>query len=475
MIGLPPDDASLAAPARMPAVEPLPLQASAYGPPFWFAYLSNTAAMLAISLLYRFADFVKVLGGLEFHLGWIVGVGMVGSLLMRFAQGMGIDRFGPKQIWFWSTIVFAGSCLAHLLLTSVHGPAVYILQIVLRTSVAGVFGASITYISSRVPPQRVPEIIGTLGTSGFLGMMGGTLLGDWLFGAGPVTRQHVDTMFVVAAALAALSAFFSLLAMRRHVRRPKRRKTPPLLWLLRRYHPGSLLLVGVAVGLGTGLPTTFLRPYTESLGIPGIMVFFWVYAPMALVTRLASRQMPQRIGTRRMVLLGMACLAASVALYLVVHRTWQLAIPALVAGAAHALLFPAVTGGGSTCFPHRYRGTGITLMLAMYDLGNLIGAPLAGVLVHGSQRLGLPPFPTAFTTIAALLAGVALLYAWRSRGQGELNGHPKPKRRRKPKHARADHAILPVGAAAPSTPALCSRGVTPLGNAPPGIGTSAGG
>ena len=56
---------------------------SPYGLPFWRAYMANTAVMVAIALLYRYADFVTLLGGTELHLGWIVGVGMVGSLLVR--------------------------------------------------------------------------------------------------------------------------------------------------------------------------------------------------------------------------------------------------------------------------------------------------------------------------------------------------------------------------------------------------------
>ena len=42
--------------------------------------------------------------------------------------------------------------------------------------VAGVFGASITYISTRAPAHRMAEIIGMLGTSGFVGMVAGTML-----------------------------------------------------------------------------------------------------------------------------------------------------------------------------------------------------------------------------------------------------------------------------------------------------------
>ena len=110
-----------------------------YGRSFWFAYISNTALMLAISLLYRYADFVVYLGGSEWTLGRIVGVGMIGSLVMRFFQGFGIDHFGPRRVWLWSMTGFVISLIAQVFITRADGPAIYLLRILYSTSVAGAF------------------------------------------------------------------------------------------------------------------------------------------------------------------------------------------------------------------------------------------------------------------------------------------------------------------------------------------------
>jgi MFS family permease len=405
-----------------------------YGWPFVYSYLGNLALMVPISLLFRYADFVKVLGGSESDLGWIVGAGMVGSLLMRFAQGVGIDRFGAGRVWFWSALVFALTCLAHVRLSTVHSPVIYLVRIAFQTSIAGAFGASITYISNRVSVHRVPEIVGTLGTSGFIGMMGGTLLGDLLCAGHRIQRWHVDRMFYIAAALGLAGAVFAWLATRGEVRGPLRRRSP-LWYLLRRYHPGWLLMVAVTVGIGIGLPNVYLRPYTESLHIPGIMFFFWVYAPTAFVTRIAVRRLPEKIGARPMIFLGLGCLAASLLLYPLCVTWWLLVLPGVLVGVAHAFLFPSVTGWGSTAFPSRYRGTGVTLMLSMVDLGNLVGAPLAGMLLALAPVATLPPFPTMWVVMALLvaLAGVAYAVATRSvAGSGLAEGSfPRPNGRRR--------------------------------------------
>src|SRR5262245_19421349 len=100
-----------------PAADPAPSSAEgdsalgAYGWPFWLAYVNNLCLMTAISMLYRgYADLVVVLGGREWELGWILGVGMVGSLLVRAAQGVGIDHYGPRLMWICSTALFAIAC-----------------------------------------------------------------------------------------------------------------------------------------------------------------------------------------------------------------------------------------------------------------------------------------------------------------------------------------------------------------------------
>jgi len=393
-------------------------EAPAYGLPFWLTYANNLCLMVAMSLLFRYSDFVHVLGGTEWHLGWIVGLGAVGMVAMRLFQGVGIDRYGSRSVWLISVAFFSASCFAHLAVTRVDTPLVYAIRIVLATSIAGAFGASITFISRRAPVVRMAEIVGTLGTSGFLGIIGGTSLGDWLCPAGTPDRTSVDRLFIAASFLGLMAlvfAFFATLGLPRRVRDSRPR--PPLLWLLKKYHPGWLLLMGVAMGVGIGLPGVFLRPFAAELGITGIAPYFFVYAVSAFIARLSVRRMPERSGMRPMVLWGMASLVTSILLYLPVRTEWQLMPSAVVYGIAHAMLFPAIVAGGSGVFPSRHRGVGTTLMLATFDLGNLIGAPLVGGLLRGARLMNLPRYPAMFIAMAAILAAVTCAYAVLTNGE----------------------------------------------------------
>ncbi len=395
---------------RGTATAPMADGGGVYDRSYWLAYVANTLLMTCVSLLFRYGDFVSVLGGNELQLGWIVGIGTIGGLAMRLAQGASIVHYGPRKVWIFSLTLMVVALLAHLLITRSDGPAIYVVRILFNTSLAGAFGCSITYISLRVPVERMAEMVGTIGTSGFVGMILGTQLGDLLCGSEVIARSDIDRMFVVAALLAACSLVCVLMATHGEVR-PVVRPRPPMLWLIRRYHPGRLLLMATMMGVGLGLPGTFLRPYAAEIGITKIGMFFGVYAATAFALRIATRRLPSQIGIGPTILLGMTSLVVSMLLQLVVASTWQLIIPAVAAGVAHALLFPAMMAGGGMSFPVRYRGLAITLTLAMFDVGNLVGMPLAGSIIYYAEAEQLPGYATMFITIATLVSAASIFFA----------------------------------------------------------------
>jgi hypothetical protein len=74
-----------------------------------------------------------------------------------------------------------------------------------------------------------------------------------------------------------------------------------------------------------------------------------------------------------------------------------------------------VVGGGSGVFPKQFRGTGTILMLAMFDVGGLIGQPTAGSLVETARLWNLPPYATMFIAVAATMCLTAAVYAFATR------------------------------------------------------------
>ena len=261
------------------------------------------------------------------------------------------------------------------------------------------------------------EMVGMLGTAGFLGSVGGTLLGDVLLGATPIEWPQVQQMFIVAGLLG-LAAFPFAWAATSGEKRPHVCNDPPLLQVLRRHHPGMVLAVGVAMGMGLGLPSTFLRTFAAELDIPRIGLFFTVYAVAAIITRILTRRWSERFGNRPMILLGMAGMAASQLSLLLVHVEWQLIAPAIVFGCSHAVLFPAVVAAGSGTFPRRHRGVATLLVLSTWDVGLLLAHAGGGRRVE-IQRIARP------TAVSDALRVDGRRFRGRGRG---LRGEQPPRR-----------------------------------------------
>jgi MFS family permease len=374
------------------------------------AFAAQLLMWTALAVLFRYADFVHVLGGTEVHLGWIVGVGMVGSVVMRLSLGRWLDRYGPRIVWVTSLAVLATTCLAHAEVTDCHGLAVYVLRMLFMTASAGAFGAWTTVIVTRFHGPRMPEVLSILGSAGFIGMMVGAHLGDAVYAGKEVSRHQTDLMFLLAAIFTCTVIPLAWGA----TRGPKpsaRRRRLPMIPLLSRYQPGMVLLVGLVAGAALNQPAVFLRPFAAELNIPQIGLFFTVSSLTAVASRVVLRGLDRWLGLPRVILSGLALMVLAQVLFLAVHRPWQLAVPALVFGVSQSILSPMVIAAGVMTYPPRYRGLGSTLILATFDLGQLLGAPLAAVVMQASGAAGLPRYPAMFLSMALLLAVVGVLYA----------------------------------------------------------------
>lgn len=426
-----------------PAPSPEPVEDdTAYGLDFWMAFAANMALMVGVSVLFRYGAFVKIFDGSDFDLGLIVGIGTIGALVMRIAIGLGIDRYGTRRTWLISLAGVIVSIMLHLTLTSVHSPGVYLARILLSSSLSGAFGSSITYVSLLAPRHRMAEMVGVLGSSGFVGQAIGPTIADWIF-AGPVTDAHLQVryMFWLAACMSVVS--FALVVFGTHgdEHEPPRRM-PPFWGILRRYHPGILLLMGVAANIGLMLPTTFLQPYADLRDIHELKAFFLVYSLTGFAVRVASRRLTEDLGFGAVIAIGMGLLALGTTSFLLLElpsalagdlrsaaqssleaaeaarlgpwggwAQYLLVVPALISGVAHALIFPAVVANGCSSFPDRYRGTATTLILASFDFGGLIGPPIVGALVVTARTMGVPGYPLTFLCVAAMLIGSIVVFA----------------------------------------------------------------
>jgi len=423
---------------------------------FWLAYLSNALVSAGNTLLCRYADYVNFLGADEFHLGWIIGFGMVGSLVMRFALGHSIDRFGARRIWLLTILATTLGCLIHLGIGDYRGPSIYLARVFYIISLAGVFSSSMTLISSRAPKQRLAEVVGIYGSAGFAGVLLGAPLADLLFPSGITSIWESKLLFLVAGGICLLS--FPLawaVPPEKGSRRPKGqavegglRKTPwassrepSMFQVLIRYTSIPFLVAGTVAGAALSVPPTFLPRYVAEFGVHSVSGFFFLYAATAVAIRAFLLRYASVLRLDRMIMFGTCILCASQLLFLTVRSPWQLVFPGLVFGVAQALLFPAIVAAGSSTFPKRHRGLATTLMMATFDAGLLLGGPLAGITLRLARDFGWPRYPTMFLVMAGTLVLFAIYFAGTMKAT-----KASPMHRRKRPRGPQTIAVAPVTA-----------------------------
>ena len=194
-----------------------------------------------------------------------------------WSKEFGIDRCGSGTIWLLSLMLATGSLSSHLWIEDLSSPAIYLARICYTISLAGSFGASITFVSSTAPRHRTGEVIGAL-------VRRDLSVSPWaqhwpigLFSLDGAPRDQVDRMFIAAACMSFIALLLAFVATRIGVPRRVVRRSFPVLGVIRRYHPGPILVVSIALGVGIGLPFSFLRTFAAELGVDGIRRFFLVY------------------------------------------------------------------------------------------------------------------------------------------------------------------------------------------------------
>lgn len=392
--------------------------AAIYNRSFWLAYAANMSLVAANTLTFRFAEFVDLLRGTEEDTGWIVGIALAGSLLSRIWLGQAIDRFGVRKLWLVGISLYLAGALG-LWGTRELGLQIYLARTAFAIGISAMFVCSNLHIQLRVPAHRRTEAIGSLGSSGFVGMIFGAQLGDWMF-KNYEGLALFSTLFA-ATALFGLMYLGFVLALTHHDVHVRPEVTPPAHVLIRRYWPGAVVLVALMMGLGFSVTMVFLTRLATERGLPGVRIFFTGYAVAAFSVRLLTRTLSRRWGRRVLILLGLLGHAIGHAWLIAVITEWDFLGPALCIGFGHALLFPCVVSLGSETFPEQYRGTGTTMILAFADLGQAVTSPILGQLVY---HWG---FTEMLCASATTLLGSVGLYAVLSQGHVDRDLVERPR------------------------------------------------
>ena len=421
-----------------------------YSSTFWWAYAAHFLLVTGNALTFRFAELVAHLGGSEQTAGEVVSIGVIVALVIRFFLGQMIDRYGTRRLWTTGTVLFVISCLMFLSMEHL-GWQMYAGRIFFSIALATMFTCSIVHIQGIAPAHRRTEVIGTLGSSGFLGMVTGAQVGDFIFNTWAAPQMRFGLLFGLAAALGVVYLVI-IRAITRNDRHDRPESTPAAHRLILRHWPGMIILVAMMMGLSFIVVSVFLTRFSTYRGLGGIGWFFTGYATSAFLFRLATRNWSRLYGRHSMVVAGLIGHALGQLAFPWVTTQWQLLIPSALAGFGHALLFPAVISLGAGVFPKQYRGTGTTLVLGFVDLGSALFAPVLGAIIDSFAE---PGFTQMFLASSGMVTIVLVLYLLTAARQPDFDNDDLSIETDRPTMPDSREPIVPLGA---PTPALVPAG-----------------
>jgi MFS family permease len=388
--------------SSLPTIEGGSNSQSIYNRTFWLAYLANTALVLGNALTFRFAELVNYLGGSERVTGDIVALALAVSILVRLSVSHVIDDYGTRRMWILTAILFISGSLLFMNCREISW-LLYLARIAYFVGLTGMFACSMTHIQNQVPPHRRTEVIGNLGSSGFVGLILGSNIGDWIVRSVPPGRLQFQLLFGLATVVGFV--YLIIVVVMTHGQQwPHRRSAAPAFRQLFHHWPGMVVLAAMVMGLGVVVTTVFLTRFATGRGIEGIGVFFTGYAISAFCFRLLAASWSRTIGRHWMLVRGLAGHAIGHLMLAYATSGWHFIIPSIICGFGHSLLFPAIVSLGAGAFPKEARGSGTAIILAFVDFGQFIFAPILGrIIVHYD-------FPTMFLVSSAIGLAMCLAY-----------------------------------------------------------------
>ena len=354
---------------------------------FAIAFASQFCFIMANMLLAHYARWIEFLGGNVQDVGWIMGAGAVAALVLRPLNGSFIDRLGARRVWLIGLLVYTCGLLPNIWLHDI-GPMIYLLRFLFLVGCGLVFTSGLTYITQTTPKQRLTESISVFGASGFIAMASAPLLGDVILGVGERSRDQFLLLFlIVSVGIVVTGLLLWFLPESRRSNSQVKLGYLAFLQATRRYWPGPIVVVSFMFYMMMSVPFIFLPSYIDKLQLQGTAIssfglFFLGYGGWGLFVRLGLRQLPDRVGRRKVLLAGLALTTAGMFCFLVVNvqNLWSLLLLGMVCGSGHAICVPTISALMLEPFPNESRGMGSTLTIMFNDMGLIVGAPIMGTV-----------------------------------------------------------------------------------------------
>ena len=266
-----------------------------------------------------------------------------------------------------------------------------------RVSQVAVVAATLTYVADILPTDLRMKGIAIFGMSSLLPIAVSNLVGDALIGL--TGYQGAIVASAVMAFVAAVLVWW-LPALPVLSQGPRRS-----FWVaLAQADLRTVWLITLVLAVGVEALFAFMRTFVESRpGVGSLAVFYGVYGMVAVGTRFFSGTLAGA-SPRFTASLGASSLGAGIVVLAFAHGPWALIVAAVLAGAAHGVVFPILSSEVVSRARPSERGSAVATFTSIFGLSVLVFVPLIGLVID------LAGYSVAFAGVGLAVIGGSVAY-----------------------------------------------------------------
>lgn len=365
---------------------------------FVLATLANLVFFIGVTAFFSLPVHLEAVGASRADVGRVMGAFGLACLVAIPLTGSLADRFGRQRFMFAGALGWVG---ISLLFTAVDrvGPLVYGLRLGQGVAFSLAFVATNATIVDLAPAGSLGRAIAWFGATTLISHAVGPSLGEWV-----ATTWGFRSLFLLSAAvaLASLPLYFAVHDVPRPQSSPAMARTAARALFFRRGGLGPLACaLGTAVTFGTAL--NFMPVFVRARGLPSHAPFFVTYVAAAIMVRIFAGGLGDRVGHRRVGLVGAVGFALAALGFAFVGARWQLIGVSLGFGLAHGLAYPAMNAAFVGSAPAQARGRAMALFNLAFNLGVTLSAFVAGELAERFDYRVMWAVSAALSLVGALV------------------------------------------------------------------------
>lgn len=372
--------------------------------PFLLCAFANFLQSLSFNFYLHLPGYLHDLGAGEVQIGLLSATTAIAAIAVRPPLGRAMDLHGRRPLILAASGLNIVVCLLYLTIHTL-GPWVYAVRVAHGLSEATLFTALFTVAADFVPASRRTEGLALYSASGMLPISLGGLLGDAI-----LARAPYGALFVASAIAAAASFLLALpLEERPRARHPD---DPPrgFRHALVQRDLVPLWFLGTVFGLVLTGVFVFVKRFVMETQVATVGTFFSAYTGAAIAVRIVGGSLPDRVGPKRVLLPALATLTTGFLCLAAADDAREVLAAGVLCGLGHGFIYPTMSSMIVTRASEAGRGSAISILTALPDLGALLGAPLLGWIIEASG------FAAMFASAAGALAVGSVVFATWDRG-----------------------------------------------------------